>query len=97
MIKEISTIGTQTAAPDAGSRRTAPSDTDFFERLKSAVADVNQAQNDSDKAIEAVIDGKLGVHEGMLRIQEADLSLRMFLQVRAKVMDAYREVMRLQF
>ncbi len=71
--------------------------TGFAQRMKDAIAEVNQEQIGADQAITQVIEGKLGIHEGMLRVQEADLSFRLFLQVRTKVMDAYREIMRLQF
>ncbi|MFZ5568759.1 MAG: flagellar hook-basal body complex protein FliE [Thermodesulfobacteriota bacterium] len=69
----------------------------FAQRLKDAVQEVNQEQISADQAVHQVVEGRLGIHEGMLRVQEADLSFRFFLQVRAKVIDAYREIMRLQF
>lgn len=69
----------------------------FAQRLKEVIKEVNQEQIGSDQAVAQVIEGKMGVHEGMLRVQEADLSFRMFLQVRSKVLDAYREIMRMQF
>jgi len=69
----------------------------FQERLKNAVADVNKKQITADTASEDVIKGKLGVHEGMMAVQEADLSLRLLNQVRSKVMSAYQEIMRMQF
>jgi flagellar hook-basal body complex protein FliE len=54
-------------------------------------------QHQADQSIDHVVQGKIGVHEGMLAINNADLSLRMLVQVRNKVMEAYREVMRMQF
>jgi flagellar hook-basal body complex protein FliE len=69
----------------------------FQDRLNKAVGDVNTKQHISDDASEAVIRGELGVHEGMLALQEADLSLRFLNQVRSKVMAAYQEIMRMQF
>ena len=36
------------------------------------------------------------VHETMLALAKADLSLRVFMEVRNKVIDAYQEVMRMQ-
>ncbi len=67
----------------------------FGEKLSDAIKEINRLQNVADDSIENVIKGKVGIHEGMLAIQEADLSLRMFLQVRKKVMDAYSEIMRM--
>ena len=72
-------------------------DKGFSERLGEAVMTVNEQQKTADNAMEQVVKGTLGVHEGMLRVQEADLSLRLLLQVRNKVISAYTEIMRMQF
>jgi flagellar hook-basal body complex protein FliE len=69
----------------------------FAEKLKESIMEVNQRQQNANQAIEKVVNGELGIHEGMLKIQEADISLRLLLQVRRKVMDAYTEIMRMQF
>jgi len=69
----------------------------FSETLRRAVSEVNQDQEDANLAVHQVLNREIGIHEGMMRIQEADLSLRLLLQVRTKVMDAYREIMRMQF
>ncbi len=71
-------------------------DTSFADRLKSAIGDVNSKQTGADQAIEDVISGDLGIQDGMLAIQKADISLRLMLRVRGKVMDAYKEIMRMQ-
>jgi flagellar hook-basal body complex protein FliE len=69
----------------------------FSDRLKSAVGEVNSLQHISNDASEAVIRGELGVHEGMMALQEAELSLRFLNQVRSKAVAAYQEIMRMQF
>jgi flagellar hook-basal body complex protein FliE len=71
-------------------------DTSFAERLRSAVGEVNTRQGESDGAIEEVVKGELGIHEGLMAVSRADLSLKLMLQVRGKVMDAYNEIMRMQ-
>ncbi len=71
-------------------------DISFADRLKSAIGDVNSAQNSADKSIEEVISDKLGIQDGMIAIQKADISLRLMLKVRGKVMDAYKEIMHMQ-
>jgi flagellar hook-basal body complex protein FliE len=69
--------------------------TGFGDRLKQAISEVNELQQEADQAMEDVSLGKLGLHEGMLAISEADLSLRLLVQVRTKIMDAYREISRM--
>jgi flagellar hook-basal body complex protein FliE len=69
--------------------------TGFGERLKQAISEVNELQQEADQAMEDVTLGKLGIHEGMLAMSEADLSLRLLVQVRTKVMEAYKEISRM--
>ena len=69
----------------------------FSERLKAATKNVNERQIVGDDATEKVMSGELGIHEAMLNLQEADVTLKLFVQVRNKVLDAYREIMRMQF
>ena len=71
------------------------SGTGFGDRLKQAISEVNELQQEADQAMEDVTLGKLGLHEGMMAISEADLSLRLMVQVRTKIMDAYREISRM--
>ncbi len=71
-------------------------DQGFSTKLKSAIKEVNHLQNAADDSAEHVVKGSMGIHEGMLKMQEADISLRLFMQVRAKVMAAYQEIMRMQ-
>jgi flagellar hook-basal body complex protein FliE len=67
----------------------------FADTFKKALSEVNQLQHQSDVAMQDVVKGDLGIHEGMMAISEADLSLRLLVQVRNKVMDAYREISRM--
>ena len=81
--------------PPSGIGRTG--DKGFGQRLKQAIEEVNHLQQAADSSIEQVIDGSLGIHEGMLAISKADISLRLLLQIRNKVMEAYREISRMSF
>ena len=71
-------------------------DPEFAERLKAAVSDVNLKQHQSDDAIEKVIRGEMGIHEGMQIMGKADTTLKLLAQVRNKAMGAYNEIMRMQ-
>ncbi len=71
-------------------------DSSFAKRVKAAIEDVNLKQHQADTAIEQVINGELGIHEGMMALGKADTSLRLLTQVRGKVMDAYKEIIRMQ-
>ena len=69
---------------------------EFAKRLEAAVSDVNQKQHNADTAIEKVIKGEMGIHEGMQILGKADSTLRLLAQVRNKAMTAYNEIMRMQ-
>ncbi|MCG8471121.1 MAG: flagellar hook-basal body complex protein FliE [Desulfobacterales bacterium] len=68
----------------------------FEERLKGALQEVNAKQEGADRIVEEVVEGKTGIHEGMLALQEADIAMKALLQVRNKVISAYNDVMKMQ-
>ncbi|MEM5789823.1 MAG: flagellar hook-basal body complex protein FliE [Syntrophobacteraceae bacterium] len=70
----------------------------FAEHLGSKISEVNQLQNRADEAIkEGTVKGASSVHQTMIRLEEADLGLRLLSKVRNKALDAYNEIMRMQF
>lgn len=79
--------------PGGGNPASGPS---FEDRLKGAVAEVNAKQQVADGAVDQVVAGKMGIHEGMLSLQEADIAMKALLQVRNKVISAYNDVMKMQ-
>ena len=44
-----------------------------------------------------LLEGKADVHEAMMAMQKVDLSMRLLLTVRNKVIEAYKEIMHMQF
>jgi len=69
----------------------------FGDMLKTMVQDTNQAQSDGDNAIENLQSGKAQhLHEVMISVEEADMSMRMLVQLRNKALTAYEEIMRMQ-
>ncbi len=69
----------------------------FADILRSSFEQVNQHQAQADTAIKELVAGKSkNIHETMLAIERADASLKLMMQVRNKVLDAYREIMRMQ-
>jgi len=80
-----------------GDRKTRTSSRGFGDVIKQAIKRVSDMQIRADQSVEQLLKGETGIHETMIAGQKADISLRLLLQVRNKVMDAYREVMRMQF
>lgn len=69
----------------------------FSEMLRKSVEVVNQDQIAANTAIHDMVAGRnKNIHETMLSIEKADTSLKLMMQVRNKVLDAYREIMKMQ-
>ena len=65
-----------------------------FEKL---LQDVNQQQfNAEAKKIELMVTENKDIHGTMLALEKAELSMRLMLQIRNKLVSAYEEVMRMQ-
>ena len=65
-----------------------------FEKL---LQDVNQQQfNAEAKKIELLVTENKDIHGTMLALEKAELSMRLMLQIRNKLVSAYEEVMRRQ-
>ena len=68
----------------------------FANLLQEAVAQVDTAQRQAeDAARDFAVSEAQSVHDTVLRLEQADLSLRLLTQVRNKVVDAYQEFMRM--
>ena len=69
----------------------------FGDLLKQALQEVNQASAQSEVEARNLMTGESAdMHTAMLAVQKADLSFQMMMAVRSKLIDAYREVMRMQ-
>lgn len=68
----------------------------FGERLREMLEDVNQRQVDADTAATEYANGERNdLHGTMITMEQADISLRLLSNVRTRLVDAYREVMRM--
>ncbi len=69
----------------------------FGKLLRSTIAEVNKADHDGDSAIKKLHTGQTkNLHEVMIATEEADIAIRMLVQMRNKALEAYNEIMRLQ-
>ena len=67
----------------------------FADTLTRLVTNVEQSGGAANDAIGRMLDGSGDVHEAMIALQQADLSLQMAVQVRNKLVGAYQEIMRM--
>ena len=69
----------------------------FGDTLTELLKETDGLQKASDQTVQDFAAGKVeDVHEVMVAMNRADLSFRMMLEVRNKLLDAYQEVMRIQ-
>jgi flagellar hook-basal body complex protein FliE len=69
----------------------------FSQVLRDSMDKVNTYQSQADTAIKELVAGRnKNIHETLLTIERADSSLKLMMQVRNKILDAYREIMRMQ-
>ncbi len=69
----------------------------FGETLRDAITTVNNAQKQSDLAVQKLMTGEnQDLHATRIAVQKADLSFQMMMQVRNKIIQAYQEIMRTQ-
>jgi flagellar hook-basal body complex protein FliE len=69
----------------------------FLDLLNQSLEQVNTDQLNADSAVKDMVAGKnKNIHETMLALQKADLSLKTAMQVRNKILEAYKEIMRMQ-
>lgn len=69
--------------------------TNFANVLKEAVHGVNQDQLKSEQAVNDFVSGKdTNLHSTLLSLEKADVSFKLMMQVRGKLMEAYQQIMR---
>lgn len=92
VVREMQNQGLE--APGVGG---ADASNSFLGMLKDSMEKVNTNQVQADHAVKELVAGRSkNIHETMLAIEKADTSLKMMMQVRNKILDAYREIMRMQ-
>lgn len=71
--------------------------TGFGDILQESIAAVNQKAQEASSLSEGLVSGQhSNIHETMIAMEESSISFRMLAKVQNKVVDAYREIMRLQ-
>lgn len=82
--------GTEIGAPKQGNI----GDT-FSQMLKDSVKKVNEDQIVADSMSENLVSGKSqNIHETMIALEKADVSFKLMMQVRNKLVEGLQEIMR---
>jgi flagellar hook-basal body complex protein FliE len=96
IIKSVELANLQTLLPAAKPGQE-PQRGDFSSHLQNALGDVNELQQKADQAIQQLVgEGKGDLQDTMVALERADISFRLMMQIRNKVLEAYQEIMRMQ-
>jgi flagellar hook-basal body complex protein FliE len=66
----------------------------FAELVSGLISDVNQKQNVAESNAVGLAKGEVGIMDAVVSLNEADLSLRMMMQIRDRAIDSYQRILR---
>jgi flagellar hook-basal body complex protein FliE len=95
-IDALKRVGSSATTPPAkgiaGADQAGPS---FGESLMSLVEGVEQAGGEANVAVSNMLDKSGDVHDAMIALQRAEMSLQLTVQIRNKLVSAYQDIMRM--
>jgi len=91
--KVITGVGTS-PAPVAETGASAGGES-FGASLSRLVQGVESSHAGANEAVSGMLNGQTDVHDAMIALQRADLTLQFAVQVRNKMMNAYQDIMRM--
>ncbi len=69
----------------------------FSDMLIKSVEKVNRLQKEADEAInDLVLGDNKDIVQTMIKMEKADISFKLMMQIRNKIVQAYEEIMRMQ-
>jgi flagellar hook-basal body complex protein FliE len=90
------TIGAGSAAGAAGSAGAASTgEKSFGDELSAAIQSVDAQSQTANAESEKLAEGGGNIHETALALEKADVSMRLLLKARNKVVEAYQELSRM--
>jgi flagellar hook-basal body complex protein FliE len=67
----------------------------FASQLESLVEGVEESAVEANNAVTSMIDKTGDVHDAMIALQRAEMTLQLTMQIRNKLVGAYNEIMRM--
>jgi len=69
---------------------------DFKKILNESIGEVNDQLVQAEADTREMIVGKKDIHQAMISMERASISMRLLIQVRNRIITAYEEIMRMQ-
>jgi flagellar hook-basal body complex protein FliE len=97
----IGSISSPIATPVARPASSAPSNAtpaasgSFGDSLAKLVNSVETSDQVANSAVQQMLDGSGDVHDAMIALQRAELTLQLTVQMRNKLVQAYQDIMRM--
>ena len=92
-IRSVSLAPAQTATTTTDVAR---AESSFGDILQSLVTQTDSRQQNANQAMQQLhAGGEKNLHDAMIAMEQADISLRYLIQVRNKAIEAYQEIMRM--
>jgi flagellar hook-basal body complex protein FliE len=93
----VTSVGTGAAGALAKTAKAAAAGpaASFADSLGSLIDGVEQAQAGANTAVTGMLDKTGEVHDAMIALQRAEMSLELTVQIRNKLVQAYQDVMRM--
>ena len=93
-IQSLSQPGVSTSTGQGVANKAEPG---FGDVLKKTLENVNNSAQESKILVDGLVSGQhANIHETMIAMEKAGIQLRLITKIQNKVVDAYREIMRLQ-
>jgi flagellar hook-basal body complex protein FliE len=93
----VNSSGTSSVSGSTAAGGTSETQKSFADTLNDAIQNVNELQKTSDKAMQNLATGRTdNVAEVMIASEKADIALKLMVQVRNKIIDAYQDIMKMQ-
>ncbi len=97
-IRRIQSILQQQAPQEKQRTQEIPADQESFkEALEKITKDVNNLQKNAEESAQKLVSGDVeNIHQVMVAMEEANTSFRLMMEMRNKIMEAYKEIMKMQ-
>ena len=93
----IQSISQQGLSTKSNQNVTGKNEPGFGDVLKKTLESVNGSVQESEALSDGLVSGQhANIHEIMIAMEKAGIELRLITKIQNKVVDAYREIMRLQ-
>lgn len=96
-IRDSKSLSIENSPASSSTNATGEASKSFADTLTDAIGSVNELQKTSDKKMQELATGKTdNVADVMIAAEKADIALKVMVQVRNKIIDAYQEIMKMQ-